>query len=79
MTYSLTYDILSLPKGDYDKGDTEMLYVVRESDKKILWRDDAWDAECVNKANDFITYKGYFKVRREVTFNGDMVIYVKAL
>ena len=56
-----------------------MLYVVRESDKKILWRDDAWDAECVNKANDFITYKGYFKVRREVTFNGDMVIYVKAL
>ena len=56
-----------------------MLYVVRESDKKILWKDDAWDCECMNKANDFITYKGYFKVRREVTFNGDMVIYVKAL
>ena len=54
-----------------------MLYIVKESTKAILWRDDAWDFECVNKAKDFITYKGLVVVKDETTFSGDRVLWVK--
>ncbi len=54
-----------------------MLYVAMKDTKKIIWRDDAFDCECMNKASDFITSKGLVAVGREVTFSGDMVIWVK--
>lgn len=51
-----------------------MLYVVDERGK-ILWRDDAWDCECMNKAKDFITYESRIVVKNETTFGGDMVLW----
>ena len=54
-----------------------MLYIVKESTKAILWRDDAFDCECMNKAKDFMTCKGLLFVKKEITFSGDMVIWVK--
>ena len=54
-----------------------MLYIVKEETNAILWRDDAWDSECFNKARDFMTCKELIFVKKEITFNGDMVIWVK--
>ena len=54
-----------------------MLYVVMKATNEILWRDDAWDMECENKADDFITAKGPIPVKEEITFMGDKVIWVK--
>ena len=51
-----------------------MLYVVDERGN-TLWRDDAWDAECLNKANDFITNESRMIVKKETTFGGDMVLW----
>ena len=54
-----------------------MLYIVKEDTNEILWRCDAWDAECENKAEDWMTYNCYYVRREEITFNGDKVLWVK--
>ena len=51
-----------------------MLYVVDERGK-ILWRDDAFDLECMNKAEDFITYESRMIVKKETTLEGNMVLW----
>lgn len=56
-----------------------MLIIVNEATGKVLGRFDAWDRECMNKASDFITAKGMFLVKRERTFGGDMVLWVRDL
>ena len=56
-----------------------MLYVVMKATNEILWRDDAWDAECVNKAEDFMTQEGLLCIKEETTFNGDLVLWVRKL
>ena len=56
-----------------------MMYIVKEGTEKALWSCDAWDAECMNKANDWMTYNGYYAVKNEVTFSGNMIIWVKRI
>ena len=55
------------------------LYVVMESDKKVLWRDDFCDWETINKAEDFMTSKGLLVTKEEVDFHGDKVFWVRKL
>ncbi len=57
------------------KGDTAMLKVVDERTHKTIWTDFN-DAECRNKAQDFITYKGYYVSRRE-RLDNDLIIWVR--
>ena len=51
-----------------------MLYVVDERGN-VLWSDDAWDDECMNKAEDFITAESRYVVKDEVTLMGDMLLW----
>ena len=54
-----------------------MLLVVRESDKIILNRWDAWQSNCMELADEFIEENGLEFVRSEITFMGDMVYWVR--
>ena len=51
-----------------------MLYVVDERGNK-LWEDDAWDFECKNKAEDFITSESRMIVKEEITLSGNMILW----
>ena len=53
------------------------LFVVREADKKVLWRDDFCDWEATNKAEDFMSMKGLLVIKVEFDFHGDKVFWVK--
>lgn len=43
---------------------------------EILFRVDAWQSDCEEQANKFIRDGYWVPVKREITFNGDMVIWV---
>ena len=53
-----------------------MVYVVRKSDKKILFREDAWAYHSVEAAYTYVAMQGLETVDEEITAMGDMVIWV---
>lgn len=54
-----------------------MIYVVRENDHMILNRYEAWASGAYEKALEDIGTSGYRYIREEITFMGDMVIWVR--
>lgn len=54
-----------------------MIIIVRMKDNKILSRYEAWELNSYQNALDDIKGNGYEYVREEITFMGDMVIWVK--
>ena len=54
-----------------------MIMVVRMKDNKILSRYEAWEINSYKNAIDDIKGNGYEYVKEEITFMGDMVIWVK--
>lgn len=55
-----------------------MIKVVRISDNKILSTYDAWVLTSYSDALKDIEGNGYKYIREEITFMGDMIIWVKA-
>ena len=53
-----------------------MLFVVNKYDS-ILARFDAWDPHCMEKAAAYAKENGLEIVRSEVTFSGNMVLWVE--
>ncbi len=53
-----------------------MLYVVEKETDKILFRVDAWDIDCERKARSYIKENGLVLLDSEITFMGDMVMWV---
>lgn len=54
-----------------------MIKIVRMSDNKILSTYDAWVLNSYASALDDIRGNGYCYVDEEITFMGDMIIWVK--
>lgn len=54
-----------------------MLKVVSMDSKMILFTVDAWEADCIDKACRWIAENGYEFVSNEITFMGDMVVWVR--
>lgn len=54
-----------------------MVLVVHMESKKILARFEAWDKDCIEDANQWATENGYEPVKEQLTFNGDLVIWVR--
>lgn len=54
-----------------------MIIVVRESDRKILARYEAWATGAYEHAMADIDGNGHTYLREEITVMGDMVIYVR--
>ena len=42
-----------------------MLHIIVEDTCKEIWKGEAFDAESINKAKDWITAKGLYIVRKE--------------
>ena len=54
-----------------------MIFIVRMDDNKILSRYEAWAQDAYETAIGDVKRNGYEYVREEITFMGDMVIWVK--
>ena len=54
-----------------------MVYVVKRDTKEILNRGDAWERGVVDRMYQWIDENGFTAVDDEITFMGDMVIWVK--
>ena len=54
-----------------------MFYIVNIKTEEILFRVDAWDADLDIKVNNFFKDNPYKMVKRDVTFNGDMILWVR--
>lgn len=54
-----------------------MFYIVNIKTEEILFRVDAWDADLDTKVNNFFKDNTYKMVKRDVTFNGDMILWVR--
>ena len=54
-----------------------MVYVVEESSKQILFREDAWAYHAVEAAYTYVAMSGLETINEEITPMGDMVIWVK--
>ncbi len=54
-----------------------MVFVVNKADNKILNRIDAWIDGAVQEMRDWCKKKGWIIVDDEITFMGDMVIWVE--
>lgn len=54
-----------------------MLFVVNINDNRILYRIDAWAHNAYENAIETIKTLGYKYAKEEITFNGDMVIWVE--
>ena len=53
-----------------------MLMIVDKETKMILARFEAWAQDCMERAEAFIRDGGYKYIDDEITFSGDMVIWV---
>lgn len=54
-----------------------MLLVVREVDRIILAKYDAWRSDCVDCANYYVEQNGLVVVDKEITWMGDMIWWVR--
>lgn len=54
-----------------------MIIIVRKSDNKILSKYEAWERNSYENAIHDIGANGYTYISEEITFMGDMVIWVK--
>lgn len=54
-----------------------MIIIVRMNDNKILSRYEAWEVDAYENAIGDVRRNGYEYVKEEITFMGDMVIWVK--
>ena len=55
----------------------KMILIVRMSDNKILSRYEAWAQDAYETAIGDVRRNGYEYIKEEITFMGDMVIWVK--
>lgn len=56
-----------------------MIKIVRISDNMILSTYDAWQLNSYSNAHKDIEANGYELVNEEITFMGDMIMWVKAV
>ena len=54
-----------------------MVYVVRQSDQKVLNRMDAWVFNSVELMRNWVIDNGMDIIREEITIMGNMVIWVE--
>lgn len=54
-----------------------MCYVVNKETEMILNRCDAWEINSVGKIQKWAEDNGYYIINSEITFMGDMIIWVK--
>lgn len=54
-----------------------MCYVVSKKTDMILNRCDAWEANSVEKMKEWAENNGYSIINAEITFMGDMIIWVE--
>lgn len=53
-----------------------MLFVVLKETMEIKFRVDAWVSDCIDQAARFVAENNLTFLDQEITFNGDMVIWV---
>lgn len=53
-----------------------MLYVVNRESNEILFRVDAWQRDCMERAQEFIYQSDLTFEKQEITLMGDMVLWV---
>lgn len=58
------------------KEENKMLLVVDQSLNEVLFRVDAWQADCMEQADKFINDNGYLFMKQEITVTGNMVLWV---
>ena len=54
-----------------------MVYIVNIQTEEILFRVDAWDGDLDIKIANFFEENTCKMVKRDITFNGDLVIWVR--
>ena len=68
---------MSYEKVVVKEGDFKMILIVRKNDNKILSKYEAWAKDAYETAVGDVRRNGYEYINEEITFMGNMVIWVK--